>query len=231
MIEVYAVKLKHFMDTQLLNRFLLHLSEEKRNRINNFHKIEDAKRTLIADILVRISACNKLGIKNKDMIFEKNEYGKPYLKGFNDFCFNISHSYEWIVCAIHNYPVGIDIEIIRPIDLTIAERFYSRHEFNEILNREDSKRIGLFYDLWTLRESYVKAIGMGLYMPFDSFSFNIYDDYRIELIKEFTSIEYYFKRYNIDEKYKMAVCSSTKEFPQNVIFKEIDETFDKSLLE
>lgn len=231
MIEISAVKLKDMKDTELLNRLIVHLSEDKQNRVKRFRNTEDALRTVVADILVRVNACDKLGIKNKDIIFNNNKYGKPYLEGYKEFCFNISHSCEWVVCAVHNLPVGIDIEINKPIDLKIAERFYSKHEFNELISRDDSQRAALFYDLWTLRESYVKAVGMGFYIPFSSFSFLIDSDNGIELVTDSEPDNYYFRLYDIDSNYKMAVCSRTNEFPRNIILKELDKTFDKPLLD
>ena len=49
--------------------------------------------------------------------FEKNQYGKPYLSEHPDFYFNISHSGEYVLCAIDNNPIGVDIEeVVRAIE-------------------------------------------------------------------------------------------------------------------
>lgn len=230
MMEIYAVKIRGKSDIQHISRFINHLSVEKQEGIKKFRRQEDALRTVIGDILVRINACSKLGIVNKDIIYEKNEYGKPYIKGYNKFCFSISHSYEWVVCAINDFPLGIDIERIKPIDLKVAERIYSKHEVSEMEKRDIPLRLAFFYDLWTLRESYVKAIGTGFHLPFDSFSFKFYDENRVELVTNKRSDDYYFRKYNIDDNYRMAVCSQTDDFPVDIIYKNLDETFDKPLL-
>ncbi|MCL0028295.1 hypothetical protein M1M88_01070 [Peptococcaceae bacterium] len=47
------------------------------------------------------------------MSFVENDYGKPFLKNTNDLYFNVSHSGEWVVCAIHHHPIGIDIEQVK----------------------------------------------------------------------------------------------------------------------
>ena len=50
---------------------------------------------------------------------------KPLLNLFTDFHFNISHSKDWIVWAVDNIPIGVDIEVLRDFNLKIGKKFYT----------------------------------------------------------------------------------------------------------
>lgn len=229
MIDVYAVYIEDKLDKALFNYLMSFVSQDKRERIVKFHKIEDAQRTLVADILLRFIICNRLGVRNNDIFFYMNEFGKPFLKHFNNFHFNISHACEWVVCAVYNMPVGIDIENIQPVDIHIAKRFFSKPEYNDLLNMDDLNRLSYFFDLWTLKESYIKAAGKGLSIPLNSFSFRIEGDNIIFDTKNELK-ECYFKRFNIDSRYKMAVCGLADDFPCNVKIFELSEITGTTLL-
>ncbi len=80
---------------------------------------------MIGELLVRTLTNKKLKIGNERIVWGKNHYGKPYLNGYPNYYFNISHSGEFVVCAISNNPVGIDIEQIKQIEYEeIAKSFF-----------------------------------------------------------------------------------------------------------
>ncbi len=82
--------------------------------------------------------------------------GKPYLEGFPDFQFNISHSGDLCAVAFADCPVGVDIETHREVNLKIAERYFSKREKDYVNNN-----ISFFY-VWTRKEAYLKMLGIGL---------------------------------------------------------------------
>lgn len=222
MIEVYCVKINEYLEKSIFDYFMSYLPEDKQKRIKKYSKIEDTQRTLIADVLIRTLICCKLDIDNKDIFFDTNEYGKPFLIGFNNFYFNISHSGDWVVCAINNLPIGIDIEHIHIIDFNIAKEFFSKEEYHTLINLDISQRLSYFYQLWTLKESYIKALGKGVSIPLDSFSFKIINS-NIIFKTETEFRKCYFKQYNIDINYKMAVCAYESFFPKKVIEKSVND--------
>ena len=151
----YILKINRNIGRDDFNNLLYCVSEEKKERISRFYKYEDAQRTLLGDVLVRYAICKSLGAKNRDLIFDTNEYGKPILQEPTGINFNISHSGDCVVCAVDNNAVGIDVETIKPIDLKIAERFFSKDEYLSLINRPEEAKLKYFYMLWTLKESYV----------------------------------------------------------------------------
>ncbi|MED4445711.1 4'-phosphopantetheinyl transferase family protein [Bacillus thuringiensis] len=196
---------------------------DKRCKIEKFINKKDKIRTLIGEILIRTIICEDLRIRNKNIKFEKNKYGKPYLIGYNNFQFNISHSGNFLVCAVDDKPIGIDIEKVKYIEYKdIAKRFFSVSEFDYIDKEEDlPTQLNKFYEIWTLKESYIKCCGQGLSIPLKSFSIDIdkYENIKVKIPNQYT--EHVFRRFDIDSGYKISVCSVNKEIPNNI--KMIDQ--------
>ncbi len=226
MIEVAAIYLDENLQKTKFERFMSHISTEKCERIRKYRKYEDALRTLVGDILVRYLLCKRLRITNQKLTFGVNEHGKPYLTNYNNIEYNISHSGEWVICTIDDLPIGIDIEKIKPIDMKISKRFFSNEEVKSFMNKKIVDREAYFYDLWTLKESYIKAVGKGLSIPLDSFTIRIRKG-NITIYSAHEPINYYFKQYNIDMNYKMAVCSRKNQFPYEVDFIKLNKLYKR----
>jgi 4'-phosphopantetheinyl transferase len=223
MIEVYALKIDRRIESVKFNSLMHYVDKSRQNAISRFYKWEDAQRSLFSELLIRTLATNKLAINSSAIQFDKNEFGKPFVKNLPGFCFNISHSGQWVVCAIDNEEIGIDIEEICPIDLQIANEFFTNQEIIEMQSKLIEQKLLYFYDLWTLKESYIKAWGKGLSIPLDSFSLKVNSTENIELKTNNGFRDCCFKQYDIDPDYKMAVCSLKSEFPEYVIVKNMDE--------
>ncbi|WP_373293886.1 4'-phosphopantetheinyl transferase family protein [Paenibacillus albidus] len=78
------------------------------------------------------------------------------------------------------------------------------------MKKPETDQKTFFSILWTLKESYIKAKGMGLSLPLNSFSFTFHSDQSIAL----SPIEegYFFRQYELDYGYKLSACSSADEF-------------------
>ncbi|WP_271714102.1 4'-phosphopantetheinyl transferase family protein [Anaeromicropila herbilytica] len=180
------------------------ISDEKRARIMRYHFEEDKKRSLYGDIIIRTLASEILGIDNSQIVFKIKEYGKPYLEGFPRFHYNISHSGSWIIAGIGREELGVDIEAVASANEELARRFFSEKEYEDMMSKNKNDRRGYFYDLWTLKESYIKCIGNGLYTSLNSFGFELEND---EAILFPVNKQYHFKRYDSIPGYKVAVCA------------------------
>jgi 4'-phosphopantetheinyl transferase len=157
--------------------------------------------------LVKRIISEKKNINPSTVEFGYTKYGKPFVKKWRNLHFNISHSGSWIVCAIGQKPVGIDIQIIYPVSLQIAKKFLSETEFSDLVNVDEKERMQYFFELWTLKESFLKTIGRGFNFPFRSISIkNRGGKFFIE--NNPFPIDFYFKQYNIGSSYKMALCST-----------------------
>lgn len=205
MINIYTFNIKEKICENTFNKLLDYVSPRKKNKIMRFKFIEDAKRSLLGDLLVRHAICTQLNLKNYQLEFDMNEYGKPFLVYPKNLFFNISHSGDWVVCAIDKNPVGIDVETIKPIDYSIAKRFFTTKEFSDLMARNSEDRLNYFYKLWTLKESYIKAIGKGLSISLNSFSFSINEE-DIILSTEHDSNSYHFVCRQLDTYHMLSLC-------------------------
>lgn len=106
----------------------------------------------------------------QDIEFNHNEYGKPFLKN-NDVQFNMSHSHNMVSYIISlDYRVGIDIEFYdSTIDVHgLADLVFTPKEHEFVITLESKKKLEFFYNLWTTKESLIKASGQGLSYPINT---------------------------------------------------------------
>lgn len=112
------------------------------------------------------------GVCADESMIIRGEHGKPYIKGYEDIFFNISHCDRAIAVAFGECQLGIDVECIdRPATQSLAKRICSRDEYECLINSNDF--ITDFYKIWTLKESYIKAIGRGLSFSLKDVNFSI----------------------------------------------------------
>lgn len=114
------------------------------------------------------------GIELNEKSITYNEYGKPFLKDCKNLYFNITHCNELAVCAIENTEVGVDAENIREYYSGVVRRAFSEREKNIVENSENINE--MFFRIWTLKESFVKALGIGISYPLKSAEFIINGD-------------------------------------------------------
>jgi 4'-phosphopantetheinyl transferase len=215
-LEIYACKIDKRVTDSEFYPLLEFVDPFKKESIRRFRRWQDAHLSLFADLLVRVIIGQKEKINNKEVIFLTGPYGKPVLSGRPHIQFNVSHSGDWVVCAIDSSEVGIDIEQIADVDLSISEQFFSGDEHEDIL--KSASPLERFFDFWTIKESYLKFIGMGLSEPLNSFSVCFLPDGRIQIRKSGIPLpDLHFKQYRGCEGYKLAVCCKHHEFPDECI--------------
>lgn len=147
------------------------MSVDKKQRVDRFRFADDKKRTVTGEMLARKAVAEWCHVSEEEIQFGVLEYGKPFAIGL-DVEFNISHSGDLVVCAVDNKPVGIDIEQIRAMDLNVIKRICTEKEIAYILGDNQKEEIFCksanksilirFFEVWTLRESYGKFIGVGI---------------------------------------------------------------------
>ncbi|MBR3771827.1 MAG: 4'-phosphopantetheinyl transferase superfamily protein [Clostridium sp.] len=216
MLIRYAFCVENVEQDEVFHKLESVISEERYNRMQKYHFPIDKTRSLFAEVLLRYALKKHFAMEGTEIVFETNEYGKPFLKGEKNLHFNVSHSGNWVICGISDQPVGVDVEVIKERNTDIAERFFSKKEAQAI--KDSDLGNDLFYQYWTLKESYVKAEGKGMSISFNSFSFAVDgEDISLELEGK-PCHTYQFGVYKIDEETWAATCSCE---PVRGIFEKI----------
>ena len=169
MIAVYALRIDRNLSPKEFYRLMNMISSDKRERMERFRCFEDAQRTLLGDVLIRVALKDRFGLPNGAIVFETNAFGKPYLASNPEYHFNISHAKNYVVGAVGCSPVGIDVEAIKWADMGLADRFFTLQEKQYILDHPSSRRPIAFFQIWTRKEAYIKRKGRGLHIPLNSF--------------------------------------------------------------
>lgn len=224
MIEIVAIELtddNHF--SKLESKLLTMLPSGSRKNFSNIKSRIVYQRSLLGEILARKRVSLRSGLSSSEIDIIKSEKGKPYLKNISNLFFNISHSGNWVVVAISDKEIGIDVEKIKRINIRIAERFFSNSENEFLKGLKGAEKDKCFFDLWTLKESYLKLLGKGLTKSLSSFSILKHND-NFFLFEEDQKIQnVFFKQYPIQEGYKLSVGAFDNNFPETINIHTIDD--------
>ena len=149
------------------------LSSDELVKAGRFHFEKDQKRFIAARGILRRILGHYLDMNPHDIRFEYTSHGKPLLAGIsgNDtISFNLTHSGAFALYAItRGKDIGIDIERVRDdVDMyQITQRFFSQGEINSLKQIDENKRLELFFQYWTRKEAFLKAMGEGITFPME----------------------------------------------------------------
>lgn len=151
------------------------LSDDEKTRANRFKFPIHRQRFIAARGILRHLLTRYLNRAPENIQFNYNAHGKPELPSAA-IQFNLSHSNQWALFAFTSTArIGVDIEHIRPdIEaMEIAQRFFSTFENQRLEQTTDPAKVAAFFQTWTCKEAFVKAIGAGFSLPLTSFDVDI----------------------------------------------------------
>ena len=162
------------LDEQAFARSLDLLSEDEHEKLQRF-KFEASRREyLAAHTLARTALSHCDPIPPEAWHFRTNSYGKPFLDPPSDLFFSLSRRRGLVACLVaRGAEVGVDVESHERAGevLEIAPRVFSVQERAQLSSMTGSDKLDRALSLWTLKEAYAKARGMGLSLPLQEFSF------------------------------------------------------------
>jgi len=209
-IYVFYTRFVSRLKTELFNLYLHQLPGNLQSKILKYRKWQDSQRSLLGKALL-LKGLDYLSLSKYslyDLKFTKLE--RPYFDNFIDF--NISHAGEYVICAISlTGKIGVDVEDIQDISIEDFENNFSSKEWEDILKA--SNKLYSFYEYWTKKEAFLKAIGIGLNVPLNKTE--ILDNRII-----FNNTEWFLNEIKIDERY-ISHFSSQISVPE-VIIRKID---------
>ncbi len=156
------------------------LSLDEKQRWQRFLFPEDRQRFLRARVLVRTVLAKNLHQSDPALLeFASNSYGKPALRVKHcnppPLHFNLSHTKGLLVLAVsRSCEVGVDVESVRRevALLELSARFFSSEEHEQLMALSGAAQRERFFALWTMKEAWLKARGVGLRVPLNDFSFD-----------------------------------------------------------
>ncbi len=160
--------------------------------------------------LIQFAGITKgLSITPDDITISTN--GKPYLKNHERLHFNVSHSGEWIVCALSDMPVGVDIEQVVAVPPLMYRDHLAHEEYVALRSLPPYKQNEYFFRLWTYKESYLKMTGEGLLNNLTTIVLTPdRDTFTLRAGGRSTGV--HFKEYTVAENYIMTVCAQHNTF-------------------
>jgi 4'-phosphopantetheinyl transferase len=216
-LEIFVLQISNSFYEREWLPYLRLLPDEKQQSIANYVRPVDRQRSLLAALLARHVIAERLNLSFGIVRFQPTAFGKLELVNDPRIFFNITHSGSWIGVAVDIQSVGIDIEQVRPIDLGIAKRFFSESEVADLLSLPEQKQLDYFYQLWTLKESYLKEQGSGLSQPLDNFAIRLHGGrFRLHEGGQWSNLVF-FQTYVLDKLesgYKCSVCARHDRFPE-----------------
>jgi 4'-phosphopantetheinyl transferase len=140
------------------------LSDNEQERAARFRFETDAHRFRASRRFLRTVLSHYVDAEPSQIRFATNRDGKPILDPPADVHFSASHSGTMCVVAVCSEPVGVDIEEIAPqrLDDRVAVRVMTPREHEAFTKLPASEKVEAFFRLWTRKESYAKALGVGL---------------------------------------------------------------------
>ncbi len=147
------------------------LSDDERARHLRFRFEQDRDAYLLAHALTRTLLAGQLEVEPRALRFKAGPHGRPELdwpRSSPALRFNLSHTRGLVACALAlEHDVGVDVEHFeRRVELEqVARSVFSEPERAALMALPPEGRRRRFFELWTLKEAYIKAVGKGLALP------------------------------------------------------------------
>lgn len=198
-IRIYFADTLPLKNKAVYDRLYNSLTEERKAKANRYRFEKDKLLSVGAGVLLK-KALSEAGIEEAE--FGIGEKQKPYLKNHPGLFFNLSHSEEMVMCIVSDCEVGCDIEKIKESRTDVAERYFTAEENRAIKSAEDKKE--MFFRIWTLKESYIKALGLGLSLSLKDFSISLGD--KIQVTCNGVKADYSFSEFRGISGYCCSCC-------------------------
>lgn len=181
------------------------LSGDRQHKIDACRSPKDKQRSLGAGLLLD-RGLSEYGLREASVKIALGQHGKPYLPDHPHIHFNLSHSGEKVLAVFASTPVGCDVQKLKKADLKLARRFFREEEYAYIAAQPDELQGSrAFCRIWTLKESFLKAVGTGLRTPLNSFGFQLLGDGSAVLRQSLCPDRFRFLEYELPA-YQAAVC-------------------------
>jgi 4'-phosphopantetheinyl transferase len=208
------------------------LSPDELARAGRFHFERDRRHFIVARGYLRALLSLYLKMHPAEIDFVYGSNGKPQLGtscSHKSLYFNLAHSEGVVIYALTRVgEIGIDLEHIRP-EFTadeIANRFFSPSEVSCLNAVADEHRAEAFFNCWTRKEAFIKAIGTGLSLPLNQFAVTLAPGEPAQLLEttwdEREASRWSIKSIDVGQNYVAAVALAAKDW--QIKYRDVDNT-------
>lgn len=207
--QILALNINQLKVPGVFETFLEQVSPDRRQRVER-HATASGKLQSLGAGLVLNKILEQFGLNPSETVLEYGENQKPYIPHCSQLHFNLTHSGDYAAGVWAYSPVGIDIEQVESNGEEVARRFFHESELRwlEGLSSEAERSQG-FFRMWVLKESFLKATGLGVRLPLNAFEIRIEDE-DIHVKQKVNENTYYFKEFEL-EGCRGAVCAEDPE--------------------
>ena len=191
MIKIYSGDIGT-IDQETADRLFACLGEERKERVTRYKREKDRLLGIGAGALLSLAVSERLQreagaemllieVDFSSLVTDgfpspaeletgKGEHGKPYLKKHPEFHYNLSHSGTKVMLACSDSEIGCDIEKIGPVRERVVKKAFAPAERAYVDAAEGTERDRRFTEVWTRKESFLKASGTGIDRVLGTFS-------------------------------------------------------------
>jgi len=200
--HLYLVKALDSIDDHLINKAISFLPPDIRKKIKSFYHIEDSIRSLLGYMMLK-KVFPQFDQYTNSLSFTK--YGKPFIQNQDLFHFNISHSKSWVVLAVSKDEIGVDIEYIKPVCFDTMKGALTEEEYTKLQSLPNYEAVKCFYKIWTVKESFLKMIGIGLSLSPNHLQTNVYIE-EPTILLDGKQQNVMIQTFQIESNYQISVC-------------------------
>ena len=205
-IQIYTLSIKN-MDEAIIEKWLAFVTPSQRERLFRYRFRADFLRSLAGEAMARIIAGERAGVEPEKLVIARPTGEKPFFSDYPEICFNVSHSGDWVVCAISDCAVGIDVEVVKKkgVNASLVRKVLTDKERAYMQMFSGAEAAAVFYQFWTMKEAYCKCVGGGLRIGPDRVEVD-FSRRRIYLADEGREWGGMMKTIDFKEGYVMSVC-------------------------
>jgi 4'-phosphopantetheinyl transferase len=198
------------------------LSQDERRRIERLRKPGDRNRAVVGRLLAKAILASVSRAPINTIHIERDGSGRPIvvapIKDGWHLDLSLSHSGQWVVCTLaESALVGVDVEQMAEIDPGVMEYAFTNDEKRVVVSRGPEEQTAAFFDIWTCKEAYGKAIGKGITYDLLQLNINLLDNGAVQADFEGVPLtSHCFQRYEIDPQYRLSLCVNGADPPASV---------------
>jgi len=186
-VHLWFVRYADVTDETAVQRYADLLNTDETARRNRFMFERDRRAYAVSHALLRTTLSHYADVRPEQWSFSFNDYGRPEIAEpfeHRGLRFNLSHTRgAALVGVVREHALGVDLESVdrNTACVELADRYFSPSETADLRQLSPAEQHDGFFDYWTLKEGYIKARGMGLAIPLDSFSYRLRGGARIAI--------------------------------------------------